>query len=755
MKLQNENLRVEISETNLQTTVTDRRSGAVWRTPGPGVTLCTYMVPEECHHWYDSDMASDTTDWLGFPVRDCQIAVVAQSETTVEFRLEFRTIELACNVRFELEGARLTVTVPQESWNFHGELFYEVQSLDLLPLFGAQPRGADGTLVLPHGGGTLRHFKDMPERGAAMADALKRGQRGDYARRHGKGAPDPSAPQSYESPVYGVNSQWREMIWFPVWGVATGQSGFAAYIPFGQGDADAAIVATANHGAEKLCGAHARFHYRQHPRDTRVDEPRRLVFEFLDGAPDYADMARVYRRYLIENENIPALRQRVAASPELAHQARSYLFVPMLGLKRFACYANPYPDGSGPLDIYMTFDDLLAEMRRAKENGVKRALVQMVGYNREGHDGSYPDIFPIEPKAGGEEGFARCVNSFREIGYRSSVHINLRCYSRNSLGFRYEAVMRDRDGGPVVNQTGPEGEDFNACPWAAAELFYRECFPRLKALGLDGGIYIDFMLGVLFRCYQTRHGHLSTRRAYIEGCLAFLERCRAVFGSARAENAIAPALRAVDASHTLIHPRRGESYLLDSELRQRGLCDESVPMNVVVYHGFVLYYNEPMTLGKKDYWDHLLYNLAIGAMPRDELRGSSPQFDGLRTLEYRLFCEQLNWLQFEFIERIESRGDLWCALYGDGTVVWVNFGRQPAVCAGGDIPARGFRVVPGTAEHLPLVMEEDMRLTGQAPAPAPDGHMMTGAPLRGAADVGERLAELTNTERHAPNPVTG
>ncbi|MCF7837204.1 MAG: hypothetical protein K9N49_01095 [Candidatus Marinimicrobia bacterium] len=755
MKLQSEFLIVEISESNLQTTVTDRRNGAVWRTPGSGVTLCTYMVPEECHHWYDSDMASDSTDWLGHPVHDCEIALSAKYEHLAEFRLEFRTIELACNVRFELEGARLTVTVPQDSWNFHGELFYELQSLDLLPLFGAQPRGADGSLVLPHGGGTLRHFKDLPERGAAMADALKRGQRGDYARRHGPGAPDPTAPQSYETPVYGVNSQWREMIWFPLWGVTTGQSGFAAYIPLGYGDADAAIVATANHGNAQLCGAHARFHYRQHPRDTRVDEPRRLVFEFLDGEPDYAVMARVYRGYLVENEHIPTLRQRVAASPELAHQARSYFFMPMLGLKRFACYANPYPDGSGPLDIYMTFDDLLAEMQRAKENGVGSALVQMIGYNREGHDGSYPDIFPMEPKAGGEEGFARCVKGFREIGYRSSVHINLRCYSRSSLGFRYDTVMRDRDGGPVVNQTGPEGEDFNACPWAAAEPFYREFFPRLKELGLDGGIYTDFMLGVIFRCYQTRHGHLSTRRAYIEGCLAFLERCRAVFGSARAENAIAPSLHTVDASHTLIHPRRGESYLLDSELRQRGLCDEPVALNVVVYHGLVLYYNESLTLGQKDYWDHLLYNLAIGAMPRDELRGSSPQFDGLRTLEYHIFCEQLNWLQFEFIECIERHGDVWRTDYADGTTVWVNLGERPTTCEGGEVPARGFRVAPGTEEHEPLVMEEDPRLTRQPPAPLPNGSMMTGAPLRGAADVNIRIAELTGTQRQAPNPVTG
>jgi hypothetical protein len=185
------------------------------------------------------------------------------------------------------------------------------------------------------------------------------------------------------------------------------------------------------------------------------------------------------------------------------------------------------------------------------------------------------------------------------------------------------------------------------------------------------------------------------------------------------------------------------------------LYDESVALNVVIYHGLLLYYNEPLTLGEKDYWDQILYNLAIGALPRDELRGSSPQFDGLRALEYRVFCEHLNWLQFESIERLDHRDNVWRTLYADGTEVLVNFGREPASWDGADVPARSFRVTPGTPGHEPLAMEENTDLTRQPPALAPDGHYVSGPPLRGAADVAARIGELTGGARLAANPVTG
>ncbi|MEI8245736.1 MAG: DUF5696 domain-containing protein [Lentisphaerota bacterium] len=755
MKLKNDLLVVDINDLNLHVSVTDQRNGANWQTPGPGISLCTYMVPEECNHWYDSDSTRGTTDWLGNPIKDCEICICGHNPTSVEYHVNFCTIELSFNVRFELENMRLTVTIPPESWDYRGELLYEVQSLDLLPQFGARPRGAEGCLVLPHGGGTLRYFKDRPERGGSMYDALRRGHRGDYARSHGTGIPDPVAHQTYASPVYGVNSQWRDMIWFPLWGVVSGNAGFAAYVPFNHGDADTAIIVTANYGVEQLCAVHARFHYRQHPRDQRVDEPRRLVFDFLEGqVPDYSDIARVYRNYLLNEVAVPALRQKAETSPEVAYQAGAYMFCPMMGLKRFKWYANPYADGSGPLDIYLTYDDLITEMRRSKEAGVGHAVVQMVGFNRDGHDGSYPDIFPLEPKVGGEDGFSRCAKSMRELDYRSSVHLNLRCYSRNSQNFRYETVMRDRDGGPVVNQTGPEGEDFNACPWAAAAPFIQDILPRLKALGADGGVYFDFMLGVLFRCYQTRHCHGVTRRDYMNGVLKFFEQAKHIFGSVRAENAIAPALSITDASHTIIHPRRGESYLADSELRQRGLFDESVAMMVVVYHGLVFYYNEPITLGERDYWDMVLYNLSIGAGPRDELRGSSPQFDRLRALEYKLFCEQLKWLRFEFIDRIERCGQVVRTTYSDGTVTLVNFGREPATLDGCTLSGRGFQINPGSPGGKTIAMGEDILLNDLPPAPVPDGNRCVGAPLRGAADVAARVHEFTVAERK-PNPVTG
>ncbi len=722
--LRNHILQVEINETNLAISVTDRRGQARWQTPGAGLELQAYDIGGQSYRWYPSRTATKTAGDLSWyaasALARCEIQLRERSRTQAVARVNYAGLELAFTIEFTLDGERLELFIPQASWDFTGEYANEVISLDCLPLFGGRPSGAKGYLVLPHCGGAIREFADRPDRAQRMATALVADPNAPYAHERAGNRADPRAPQSYCGMAYGLQTNWRDLIAYPLWGAVAGDSGWAAYVPFGCGDADAGIITSSNQGKDRLCAAHARFYYREHARDHRVDEDRKLVFTFLhERGLNYASVGRVYRRYLLTEGGVPTLRAKCKASPPTDYFVSAYWARPMLALKRYCYINNPNRDGKGILDVYLTCDQLGDELRRWKKTGVVKAVVQIVGANSEGHDGNHPTYFPLEPKVGGEEGFKRLITTIRELGYRSSVHVNIRAYAKPAPDFLIENVLRDRDGGAVSEGSGPTGDNFHACPAVAGPEFARRNFGRLKALGLDGGLYTDFIGGILFRCYHPLHP--LTRRGYLEAFRAYIKEAKRVFGAYRSESIIAPVLDLYDAVASIMAGYRSETMMRGAEVTARGLADESAPLQAVIFHGLVLYITESTCLGQKDPWARVLWNVLLGAKPTDENRAQHTQWDDLRAFEYRVLCQQMSWLQYEFIDNIEQHGALTRTVYSDGTVVWVNHGQSPAKAGGRKLPGRSFWVKPGKKGRKEIWVEDNPSLHNRPPAPFPDG----------------------------------
>lgn len=48
-------------------------------------------------------------------------------------------------------------------------------------------------------------------------------------------------------------------------------------------------------------------------------------------------------------------------------------------------------------------------MRRMKAEGIDKAEICSVGWNISGHDGRFPQFFPVEPKLGGEAKFREAI----------------------------------------------------------------------------------------------------------------------------------------------------------------------------------------------------------------------------------------------------------------------------------------------------------------------------------------------------------
>ena len=718
--LENDILRAEINESDFALRVTDRRCDTTWDTPDAGLHLQIYDIGLQAVRWFASANADNTSGRRGDPMfQKCATKIEQTSRTTAMATVAFSTIDIGLSLHLQLDGAEMTVTVPDGGWDRTGEHAFEVLSLDLFPQFGGRPSGADGYLVMPNFGGSVRYFADREDRVERMTKALGNAS-SPYGRSLWGNSPDAGAPQSYTALAYGYQPDWQDLIAYPLWGAVCGNSGWAAYVPFGCGDTDAALELRSNQGADRRCSVHGRFHYREHPHDTRNPEDRKLVFEFLHGDDlDYAAVGRAYRRYLLEVAGVSSLKQKCSESPQSEYLRTAYYTRPMLALKRYSYVNNPNPDGKGILDVYMTSDELSAEMKRWKRAGVEKALVQIVGANSEGHDGCYPTYFPLEPKTGGEKGFTRLITTINDLDFRSSVHVNVRLYARCSRNFRIENVLRDRDGGTVFIGSGPDGDTFNACPEAVWRDFVKNNFARLEALGLDGGLYTDFLLGVLFRCYHPLHP--LTRGGYLDAVRTYLATAGETFGAIRTESTIAPLLDITDMVTGFIGADRGEACMRGAEATQRGLADEAVPLQAIIFHGIIMYGLDNCCLGEKDYWQQTLTLASIGGKPIEELRGPQPQWDDLHVLQYKVLCKQMGWLQLEYIENIERLGKLTKTTYSDGTIVWVNGGIETETVEDREMTGRSFRVIPATGDHDEIYIQEDRSILEREPAPFPDG----------------------------------
>ena len=99
-----------------------------------------------------------------------------------------------------------------------------------------------------------------------------------------------------------------------------------------------------------------------------------------------------------------------------------------------------------PLHVAMTFDQVSDFIDRMKASGVEKAEICLVGWNISGHDGRWPQIFPVEPKLGGEERLRALISHAKEIGYNICCHTNTTDSYSIADNYSPEITRKNRDG---------------------------------------------------------------------------------------------------------------------------------------------------------------------------------------------------------------------------------------------------------------------------------------------------------------------
>jgi len=569
-------------------------------------------------------------------------------------------------VDFAVDGDVLSVSVPASGIAESGPA--RLKSLRLLPRFGAAREGDNGYLVTTKGPGALCYFRDKKP-----------------------------AEQWMTVYQYGTCAM-------PLFGLVSGRSAVAGILTSGQ--CDARLCVSTNWGPQHQYAIDPAFNVRTFAKEPRVPDDLMVDYHFLPAEQaTWLGVAQRYRQYNFTRRGLRPLRQRVAESAGLAYSAQSIEVRLRLAVKPVPYpVTEQTPDNEPPVRVFLTFARVRALLDEFHRQGIRRAEFCLVGWNRGGHDGRYPQIFPVEPALGGEAELRATIRHAQALGYQIVAHD---CYYgayRISDEWDEAYLRKQENGQPRKGGIWGGGQSYNICLTRAYELFARRDLPRIRALGFQGVHYSD-VLSILGPrpCYDSRHP--ETRRQDAEAATRILALAGQLFGGAQSEGPLDFTAPALD--------RLLYVYGKQADVLRVPYVDACVPLYPAVYHGVLLYNLSHETLnslpGETDY----LRSIEYGAAPLVGFYGHfllDPAKNWMGTRDYRYDSveglrqavtgirrvyddtERLKHLQLELLaDHRQLADEVMETTYANGQRVVVNYRQQAYRLPNGQsVPPRNY-----------------------------------------------------------------
>jgi hypothetical protein len=365
------------------------------------------------------------------------------------------------------------------------------------------------------------------------------------------------------------------------------------------------------------------------------------------------------------------------------------------------------PETEPPVRVFLTFRQAREIFDEFHRQGISNAEFCMVGWNIGGHDGRYPQLFPVEPSLGGEEELRKTIKYGQSLGYQIVAHDDYYGAYRIADTWDESYLRKMPDGQFWKGGIWGGGQSYNICLTQAYELFATGDLPKIRALGFKGVHYSD-VLSILGPrpCYDPNHP--ETRRQDAEATNRILALSRELFGGAQSEGSLDFTAPALD---RLLYIHNSESSLL-----KLPYVDECIPLFPAVYHGVILYNLSNQTVNTLPGEDLYLRNIEFGSLPlicfyghfllegRKNWMGSRDfRYDNFHSLKEgiteikKVFddSEKLKHLQLEFIEGHNKLAEgVFETVYSNGERVVVNYNDAPFhVVSGEEVPAKGFKLI--------------------------------------------------------------
>lgn len=310
-------------------------------------------------------------------------------------------------------------------------------------------------------------------------------------------------------------------------------------------------------------------------------EDLKIEYFMLDPkTADYSAVGKRYREYLLGKGRIQPISKREKTSKTLTYAKESVNIRIRQGWKPAPAEILHQTIENEP-DVFVACSfsrvgDILDEL---KKQGVDKAEICLVGWNVKGHDGRWPQAFPVFEEAGGEDDLRKLIKKAQNMGYRIVCHSNSCDQYEIADNYDRENTRRDRDGEPVVDRVAwSGGEMYQMCPevaWKQAQ----ESIPKIAQMGFFGTHYYD-VLGINNprRCWHKDHYVTAGDAVMYAEKLCTL--AKEYFGGVSSEGGydfVAPYLDY--ALYASFHDCVTKKDLID---------DEIIPLWQIVFHGTVL-----------------------------------------------------------------------------------------------------------------------------------------------------------------------
>ena len=432
-------------------------------------------------------------------------------------------------------------------------------------------------------------------------------------------------------------------------------------------------------------------------------------FRMLEDADaDYAGMARAYRAYQLARKAVRPLKERVKERPELAYAVQW----PEVRIRNaWKPVPSPVPEQTvkdePPVKPVVTFDRFAQIADEFKRQGIGGAEFCLVGWNVGGHDGRWPQIFPVEPALGGEAKLKAAIAHAQDLGYQVVAHCNHRDAYLISDAWDAEYIREKNPDGSLRRgkTTWGGGRMYTICPKRAYERFALQQMPMVRAMGFRGLHYLDVYSCVGAEgCSDPRHPLTLREGAQYVGHILRLG--RDTFGGVQSEGSYDQNAGQLDYVLYVSFARPFE------ENTYAGLVDRLVPMFQLVYNGIVMsnpytttvnaqikgraselkavefggrpsfyFYANFLTPGKGTNW---MGDVDLTCETDGKLVASVGHIR--RAVDDYL---KLRHLQFAFMDGHDALApDVFRTRYSDGSRVYVNYGSAPVTVDGVTVPAQ-------------------------------------------------------------------
>ena len=304
----------------------------------------------------------------------------------------------------------------------------------------------------------------------------------------------------------------------------------------------------------------------------------------LDADADHNDIAKAIRNLRLELGEIRPLSEKMAERPELEYAAKNPLIRIRMGWKPVPpAIEEQTLENEPPMYVACTFRRVREFADALHKAGVEGAEISLVGWNQKGHDGRWPQIFPVEEALGGEEELIKTIKHVQSLGYAITCHTNTTDHYSIADSFNKAQLLKNKDGSFNTHGVWAGGLAYSPCPITQYEYAKRD-LPKVAALGFRGLHYIDCIsICRPESCFDPNHR--STIANSISMLRKIMQLSSDTFGGFSSEGIRDFTLGELDFSLY----NRFRSNLLSFAPKDYKMVDEVIPMEELIYHGITLY----------------------------------------------------------------------------------------------------------------------------------------------------------------------